>query len=40
MEFFVIYFKHRQAKDIKNLGKVFKRTVDKNADGLDDLKKH
>jgi len=35
-----IYFKYHQAKDIKNLGKIFKRKMDKNAGWLDDLKTH
>jgi len=34
-----IYFKYHQAKDIKNLGRIFKRKVDKNAGWLDDFKK-
>lgn len=35
-----IYFKYHQARDSKNLSKIFKRTVDKNACWLDDFKKH
>jgi len=35
-----IYFKYHQAKDTKNLGKIFKRKVDKKACWLDDFKKH
>jgi KamA family protein len=35
-----IYFKYHQAKDIKNLGRIFKRKMDKNAGWLDDLKRH
>jgi KamA family protein len=35
-----IYFKYHQAKDIKNLGRIFKRKVDKNAGWLDDFKRN
>jgi len=34
-----IYFKYHQAKDMKNLGRIFKRRVDKKAGWLDDFKK-
>jgi len=33
-----IYFKYHQAKDTKNLGRIFKRKADKNAGWLDDFK--
>jgi len=33
-----IYFKYHQAKNRKNLGKIFKRPVDENAGWLDDFK--
>jgi KamA family protein len=35
-----IYFKYNQAKNMKNLGRIFKRKIDKNAGWLDDLKSH
>ena len=33
-----IYFKYHQAKDIKNLGRIFTRKINKNAGWLDDFK--
>jgi len=33
-----MYFKYHQAKDTKNLGRIFKRKVDKNAGWLDEFK--
>jgi len=35
-----IYFKYHQAKGIKNLGRIFKRKVDKNAGWVDDFKRN
>jgi len=35
-----IYFKYHQAKDIKNLGRIFKRKIDKKAGWLDGFKSH
>jgi hypothetical protein len=34
-----IYFKYHQAKNINNLGKIFKRKIDIKACWLDDFKK-
>jgi len=35
----LFHFKYHQAKDTKNLGKIFKRKMDKKACWLDDFKK-